>query len=63
LLQKKIVETRLNFRNQFKDIVGEKRSNDVFVYERDFVDEVKRIRQERMQNDNGHRNKKGGLLQ
>lgn len=63
VLQQKTVELRLNYRNQFKNIVGEKRSNDVFVYERDFIDEVKKLRQERMQNDNGGRNKKGGLLQ
>ena len=63
VLQQKVAELRLNYRNQFKNIVGEKRSNDVFTYEHDFIDEVKKIRLERMQNDNGRRNKKGGLLQ
>ncbi len=52
VLQQKVTELRLRYRDQFKPIVGEKRSNDVFAYERDFVDEVKKIRMERMQNRN-----------
>src|SRR5687768_12911739 len=39
VLQQKIVELRLNYRNQFKTIVGERRSNDVFQYEREFINE------------------------
>jgi hypothetical protein len=50
VLQQKIVELRLNYRNQFKTIVGERKSNDVFVYERDFINEIKEIRNERSQN-------------
>jgi len=63
--QQKIVELRLNYRNQFKNIMGEKRSNDVFIYERDFIQEVKDIRRERMQGGGGGgpRNKRAGLLQ
>jgi len=63
VLQQKIAELRVNYRNQFKNIVGEKRSNEVFTYERDFIDEVKKVRQERLKNDNSNRNKKGRLLQ
>ena len=50
VLQQKIVELRLNYRNQFKTIVGERKSNDVFVYEREFINEIKEIRNERSQN-------------
>ena len=53
--QQKIVDLRLRYRDQFKNIMGEKRSNDVFQYEHDFVDEVKRLRQERMENKNDNR--------
>lgn len=53
VLQQKIVELRLNYRNQFKTIVGERRSNDVFTYEREFINELKTIREERQ-------NRKGG---
>jgi hypothetical protein len=57
VLQQKIVELRLNYRNQFKTIVGERKSNDVFVYEREFINEIKAIRNERSQNKGG-RNKR-----
>ena len=50
--QQKIVDLRLRYRDQFKGIMGEKRSNEVFKYERDFVDEVKRLRLERQQGRN-----------
>lgn len=53
VLQQKIVEVRLNYRDQFKTIVGDRKSNDVFVYEREFINEIKQIRDERQ-------NKKGG---
>jgi hypothetical protein len=50
VLQQKIVDLRLRYREQFRPIMGEKRSNDIFIYEHDFVDEVKRVREERIQN-------------
>jgi hypothetical protein len=50
VLQQKVVDLRIRYREQFKPIMGEKRSNDVFKYEHDFVSEVKQLRQERMQN-------------
>jgi hypothetical protein len=52
VLQQKVTDLRVKYRDQFKPIVGDKRSNDVFAYERDFIDEVKKIRIERMQNRN-----------
>ncbi|MFN2457627.1 MAG: hypothetical protein ABR502_05450 [Chitinophagaceae bacterium] len=58
VLQQKIVDLRLRYRDQFKSVMGERRSNDVFQYERDFVDEVKRLRQERMQNHTDKRQNK-----
>jgi len=41
VLQQKIAEVRLKYRDQFKPVIGEKRSNDVFVHERTFINEVK----------------------
>ena len=63
--QQKIVDLRIRYRDQFKNIVGEKRSNDVFTYERDFVEEVKQLRNERLQNKNDNKGNKRskGLLQ
>ncbi len=48
--QQKIIELRLHYRDEFRDIMGEKRSNDVFTFEREFVEKVKEIRNERLQN-------------
>jgi len=50
VLQQKIVELRLRYRDQFKPIIGEKRSNDVFTYEREFIKGIKDVRNERLQN-------------
>jgi hypothetical protein len=50
--QQKMVDLKLRYREQFKNIMGEKRSNDVFQYEHDFVDEAKRLQLERQQNRN-----------
>ncbi len=50
VLQQKIAELRLRFRDQFKPIIGEKRSNEVFTHERDFVQKVKLERDLRLQN-------------
>ena len=60
VLQQKTVELKLNYRDQFKTIVGEKKSNDVFTYEREFINEIKELRNERSQNKPGGagRNKK-----
>lgn len=55
VMQQKVVDLKLRYRDQFKNIVGDKRSNDVFVYERDFVEEVKQLRNERLQNKNENR--------
>jgi hypothetical protein len=50
VLQQKIVELRLRYRDQFKPIIGEKRSNDVFTHEREFIQKVKEERDLRLQN-------------
>jgi hypothetical protein len=50
LLQQKIAEVRLRYRDQFKPIVGDKRSNEVFTHERDFIQNVINERNNRLQN-------------
>jgi hypothetical protein len=61
VLQQKIIEVRLKFREQVKPIVGEKRSNDVFTHEREFVEKVQGVREERMQErQRGRANKRNG---
>ena len=62
VLQKKVIETRLRFRDQLKPVIGEKRSNDVFTYEKEFVQKVQDVRNERIQeHGNGRANKRNGL--
>lgn len=54
-LQKKVIEVRIKFRDQVKPVIGEKRSNDVFTHEREFVEKVQDIRKERLQERPGGR--------
>lgn len=65
VLQQKIVELRLRYRDQFRPVIGEKRSNEVFTYEKEFVDQLREIRNERLQNRlEGRGNRKTeGILQ
>jgi hypothetical protein len=46
-LQQKIIDLRIRYRNEFKEILGEKRSNDVYEHQDKFIKELKTIQQER----------------
>lgn len=48
LLQQKIVELRIRYRPEFQEIIGERRSNEVFKRQDEFIRELKEIRQERL---------------
>jgi hypothetical protein len=50
VLQQKIVELRLRYRDQFRPIIGEQRSNELFIHERYFIQKVKLERDLRLQN-------------
>src|ERR1051325_5934684 len=41
ILQQRIVELRLRYRDEFKDIIGEKRSNQVYEKQQEFIDGVR----------------------
>jgi hypothetical protein len=61
VLQQKIIEARLRFREQVKPVIGEKRSNDVFTYEREFVEKVQDVKNERLlERREGRPNKRNG---
>ena len=49
ILQQKIVDLRLRYRDQFKPIMGEKKSNDVFMHEKAFIEDLKGLRQQKLQ--------------
>ena len=64
ILQQKIIDLRIRYRDQFKPIIGEARSNAVFQHEREFVEKALKERDDRLQNRPDSRaNKKTGLLQ
>jgi len=64
ILQQKIIDLRIHYRDQFKPIIGEARSNKVFQHEREFIDKAIQERNDRLQNQPDSRaNKKSGLLQ
>lgn len=45
--QQKLLNIRLRYRDQFKSIIGEKKANEVFNHERDFIKTVRTEIQER----------------
>ncbi len=45
-LQQRIVEIRIRYRNEFKEIIGEKRSNEVYEEQQIFIDGVRKMREE-----------------
>jgi hypothetical protein len=46
--QQKIVDLRLRYRTEFRDIVGDQRSNDVYRQQDIFVREVTKMREEQI---------------
>lgn len=58
-LQQKIVDLRLRYRNEFKNVVGEERSNQVFVHQETFIKVMRDLRQERQGNAPGNRPLRG----
>ena len=46
--QQKIIELRLRYRTEFRDIVGEKRGNDVYKQQDIFIHEIKEMREEQI---------------
>lgn len=61
-LQQKVVELRLRYRTEFKEIVGERRSNEVYEHQEKFIRELKNIRQERMRDRQGPRTRMRSIL-
>ena len=50
LLRQRIVEIQLRYRDEFKDIIGQKRSNDVFEQQKVFIETIKSFREEQIEN-------------
>jgi len=54
-LQQKVVDLRLKYRVQFRDLLGERRGNQVFNYQDNFIRELRDIRRDRLGNKPGRR--------
>jgi hypothetical protein len=50
ILQQKIIDLRLRYRPQFREIIGEQRGNQVFGHQDTFVKEVIKLKADRMRN-------------
>jgi len=50
LLQLRIAELRIRYRNEFKDIVGEKRCNQIYDHQEIFIQKLRELKTERMRN-------------
>lgn len=48
ILQQKIVELRIRYRTEFKEIVGEKRCIEIYQHQEKFIRELGKIREERV---------------
>jgi hypothetical protein len=48
--RQKIIDLQLRYRNQFREIVGDKRGDQVFFHQRKFIDEMRAIGRDRLRN-------------
>jgi hypothetical protein len=46
ILQQKVVELRLRYRTEFKDIVGERRCNEIYEHQERFIQGIREIKKE-----------------
>ena len=49
VLQQKVVDLRLRYRNEFREILGEKRGSQVYDHQEVFIKEMRRVGKERME--------------
>ena len=50
VLQQKIIDLRLRYRNDFREILGERRGNQVYDHQEVFIKEMRKVGRERMEN-------------
>jgi len=48
ILQQKIVDLRLRYRTQFREVLGEQRGNQVFGHQEKFIKELRDLRRDRL---------------
>jgi hypothetical protein len=55
VMQQKVIALRLQYRTQFREIMGERRGDQVFMHQERFIQELREIRKERLRNNPGVR--------
>jgi hypothetical protein len=48
LRDQKITEIKIRYRTEFREIIGEKRSNEVYKQQRIFIDNLKKVREDQI---------------
>ena len=55
VMQQKIIALRLQYRTQFREIMGERRGDQVFKHQERFIQELRDLKDERLRNNPGRR--------
>ena len=50
LREQKVTEVKIRYRTEFREIVGEKRSNEIFRQQKVFIDNLRKVREEQISN-------------
>ncbi|MBO9657924.1 MAG: hypothetical protein J7527_03790 [Chitinophagaceae bacterium] len=53
VLRQKIADLQVRYRDRFRDIIGDPRSNQVFTHQRGFILKLRELRQERLRGGGG----------
>ncbi len=53
--EQKIVELKIRYRGEFREIIGEKRSSDIYKQQEVFIDQLKKMRDEQIRTRNDDR--------
>jgi len=48
LREQKITEVKIRYRTEFREIVGDKRSNDIYRQQKIFIDNLKKVREDQI---------------
>ena len=62
VMQQKIITLRLQYRTQFREIMGERKGDQVFMHQERFIQELREIRKERLRNNPVGRPQRRGAI-
>ncbi|MBL7732785.1 MAG: hypothetical protein JNM88_16535 [Chitinophagaceae bacterium] len=56
VLRQKVIELQIRYRTEFKEVVGERRCNEIYRHQQTFIEELKNVRRDRQQRNPPRRN-------